>query len=228
MSGRIALRDALGNHAKRVVDRHQAIRRANVVDTSPLTVDVFGYDIPLTLDDDFELSQSMVLYQSAVGFQVDDLVLMHQEQDDWTLLDVVSDADVTSGMQKKMRTPSKPSFITFTSQRLYGANWSDYGTFARGGYAVDALGFCTVRGLVKKSTAYSNGETIATLPVIPSDGPEIFNAKAADSVMGAFVTRVDVGGDGKVTLVSGDATPNYSTPGSMAYLSLSGIRFQVA
>ena len=119
MSGRIALRDALGNHAKRVVDRHQAIRRANVVDTSPLTVDVFGYDIPLTLDDDFELSQSMVLYQSAVGFQVDDLVLMHQEQDDWTLLDVVSDADVTSGMQKKMRTPSKPSFITFTSQRLY-------------------------------------------------------------------------------------------------------------
>ena len=89
------------------------------------------------------------------------------------------------------------------------------------------MGFCTVRGLVKKATTYGN-ETIATLPVLPSDGAEIFNIKAADSVMGAFIARVDVNSDGKLLLNYGDSVPSYSTPGSMAYLSLSGIRFQVA
>ena len=94
MSGRAALKDALDSHAQRHIERHQVIRRANVTSLSPLTVDVFGYDIPLTLDNDFDLSQWMVLYQQAVGLDVGDMVLMHQEDKDWVLVDVISETDM--------------------------------------------------------------------------------------------------------------------------------------
>lgn len=229
MSGRLALRDALDAHAERTISRHQAIYRGNITKLKPLTVDVFGFDIPLTLDDDFELSQWAAFYHQNVGLQVDDLVLMHQELQDWSLVDVVSDADVTGGMRQKLTTKiTKPSFVTFASIGLFGTNWSDYGTYARGGYAIDQLGFCTVRGLVKKTSTYANGDVIATLPMHPSDGPEIFDTRAADSVMGAFAARIDVSATGTIILNAADSTPSYSTPASMAYLSLSGIRFQVA
>lgn len=96
MSGRIAIRDALDKHAHQAIERHRMIRRANVTKLKPLTVDVHGSGIPLTLDDDFDMSQWMVLYQQSVGLKLGDLVLMHQEQHDWLLIDVVSDA-VMSG-----------------------------------------------------------------------------------------------------------------------------------
>lgn len=91
MSGRVALKDALGKLAERVVERNRTTRRATVVKLNPLTVDVFGYDVPLTVDDDFELSQSMVAYQQSTGLAIGDMVFMHQEGHDWTLVDAVSD-----------------------------------------------------------------------------------------------------------------------------------------
>ena len=97
MSGRLALKDALDKQTKRTIDRHQVIRRANVTKLDPLTVDVHGYDIPLTLDDDFELSQWGSLYQQSIGFSIGDLVLMHQELHDWTLVDVVSETAMPKG-----------------------------------------------------------------------------------------------------------------------------------
>ena len=98
MSGRVALKDALNHHAERAIERHRVIRRANVTKLTPLTVDVFGFDSPLTLDDDFELSQWASLYNAAIGLKIGDLVLMHQEQHDWVLVDVVSDSDMPAGL----------------------------------------------------------------------------------------------------------------------------------
>lgn len=106
MSGRVALRDALDRHSQRVFERNRAVHRGNVAKLKPLTVDVFDYDQPLTLDDDFELSQWMQVYQQAVGLQVSDLVLLHQEGHDWTLVDVVSDADVSSGLNGNAAVPA--------------------------------------------------------------------------------------------------------------------------
>lgn len=98
MSGRTALRDALHSHAERAIERNRVICRGSVADLTPLTIDVFGYDSPLTLDNDFELSQWMALYQQAIGLQIGDLVLLHQEGSDWTLVDVVSDTAMPDGL----------------------------------------------------------------------------------------------------------------------------------
>lgn len=96
MSGRIALQHALDRHAQRNAERTRSIRRGTVIDVTPLTVDVHGFDHPMTYEDDFEMSQWMVTYNRSVKLKVGDLVLLHQEDTDWTLVDVVSDAVVGS------------------------------------------------------------------------------------------------------------------------------------
>ena len=96
MSGRLAVQDALDKHAKRVVDRHRAVRRGTVVDLTPLTVDVNDFDHPLTYQDDFEMSQWMVAYNQGTKLRVGDTVLLHQEEHEWVLVDVISDATVGS------------------------------------------------------------------------------------------------------------------------------------
>jgi hypothetical protein len=98
MSGKIALRDALGKHSQHVADKNRVIRRANISSLQPLTLDVHDYDFSLTLNDDFELSQWVALYDASIGLKVGDLVLVHQEQTDWTVVDVVSDTTMPSGL----------------------------------------------------------------------------------------------------------------------------------
>jgi hypothetical protein len=122
--------------------------------------------------------------------------------------------------------PTKPPFTRLTA--LYAANWTDYDSarsFEWGGYTVSADGWCTLRGLIKKTTTYAYNETIATLPVHPASD-EVFKKLGFDSVMGQSIFRVDITPTGVVNLQVG--VPQYSTPAQMGWLSLSGIRFLVA
>jgi hypothetical protein len=96
VSGRLAVQSALEKHSKRVVDRHRAVRRGMVTSLHPLTVDVSGFDHPLTQTDDFEMSQWMVAYNQGTKLRVGDTVLLHQEEHEWVLVDVISDATVGS------------------------------------------------------------------------------------------------------------------------------------
>ena len=205
MSGRIALRDALGDHAKRVVDRHQAIRRANVVDTSPLTVDVFGYGIPLTLDDDFELSQWMAFYQSAVGLQVDDLVLMHQEDQDWTLVDVVSDTAIPPKITGKAPPPTWTPLPYATGAGTGG--WGDSGGgLEPGGFLLDGNGFCHVRATCKNANAVGYPSTnvlIATVPYHPRYAKQFIGA-ALDTASHYISLLLVVQTSGQITLAGAD------------------------
>lgn len=94
MSGRVALREELTRHAKRHAEKSQRAKRGTVTATSPLTVVLFDFTIPLTEDNDFWLSQWATFYHKVVGIEIDDVVLMHQE-DDWVLFDVITDKDVS-------------------------------------------------------------------------------------------------------------------------------------
>ena len=110
----------------------------------------------------------------------------------------------------------------------YAAGWADYGGgFIAGQYCLDAVGFVHLRGLIAKASAYAyNGETIATLPAgFRPTGQEMFNVRAADSVMGAFTHRVDVATSGVVSIQPASGAPIYTTPGNMLFLSLSAINF---
>lgn len=122
-------------------------------------------------------------------------------------------------------SPVRPTFTTFTAAGIYAANWSDYatdGSWQVGGYALDSLGFVTVRGLVKKATAYVASDTIATLPAgFRPATPEIFTVFGAES--GSLLARVDVNSGGAIIFQG--SVPTYSPAGAMAYLSLAGIRF---
>lgn len=97
MSGRIALREELTAHAMRQAERSQRMRRAKVTGVSPLTVEMFDSTLVLTEDDDFWLSQWARFYNTAVGIEVDDVVLLHQ-QEDWVLTDVITDKDVVQAL----------------------------------------------------------------------------------------------------------------------------------
>lgn len=124
---------------------------------------------------------------------------------------------------------AKPVFVTFASAAIFAANWSDYGApFAVGGYALDAVGWVTLRGLVKKAVAYAAGDTIVTLPVGSRPAAqEIFTVFGQDNVMGVSVVRVDVAPTGIVSF-QGTYAPNYSTPSTLAWVTLAGIRFLAA
>lgn len=231
MSGRLALRDALGNHAKRLVDRHRGSHWATVSDTSPLTLDMHDYDHPLFYGDDFELSQSVTSYRQAVSLFVGDLVLLQEIGDAWVAVDVVSERAVPALGSVPPAAP-KPAFIPFAQQGLYAASWSDYDT--SGGYQIGSFvldrSWMSLRGLVKKATAYVAADVVATLtPGFRPGQTEIFDCMAYDSVMGIFVCRVDVvGGTGASAgqiQVAGNNVPNFSPAGNMGWLSLAKIRF---
>lgn len=132
-------------------------------------------------------------------------------------------ATVLSG--KTPVTTTRPTWYGLS----YAASWSDYnptGPWQPGQYCIDQLGFVHLRGLVQKTAAYSAGETLATLPAgyRPADN-EMFTCYADDSNMSVFVARVDVYPSGAI-LAATNATPEYSTPGNMGWLSLSGITFE--
>jgi microcystin-dependent protein len=137
VSGRAALLDALDKHGERMSERNRSMHRGNVSKLKPLTIDVFDYDIPLTLDDDFELSQWMQVYQQAVGLRVADLVLMHQEQHDWTLVDVVSDADASTAFAGATGADgSPPGAVTMFSGKALPTGYvlCDGATYTQGAY----------------------------------------------------------------------------------------------
>jgi hypothetical protein len=96
VSGRLALRDAIGEHGKRLVNRHKGSHWATVSDTSPLTLDVHDFDHPLVYDDDFELSQSLTSYHQSVGLDIDDMLLLQEIGSAWVAVDVVSDGPAPS------------------------------------------------------------------------------------------------------------------------------------
>jgi hypothetical protein len=127
---------------------------------------------------------------------------------------------------------TKPVFTTFAAASMYSASWTDYnastGTFEVGGYTLDGVGWVTLRGLVQKTAAWVPAEVIVTLPVgCRPHSQELFHAAAQDSVMGAFVARVDVLPNGQVQ-ISGTFVPAYGAAANMSWLSLGGIRFLAA
>jgi hypothetical protein len=108
MSGKLALRDALHRHGKRMVELHKGSHWATVVDTSPLTLDVHDYDHNLFEDDDFSLSQTLISYRQSVGLHVDDLVQLEEIGDAWVAVQVVSDQDVPALGGGKPGPPGPP------------------------------------------------------------------------------------------------------------------------
>lgn len=97
MKGRVALHHAIKHAAKTATVTHQNARRAKITVLSPLTIEVFGYEQhPLTLANDFELSQWVKLYDRVVGLRVHDRLLVDQDDVAWVVHDIVSDADVVA------------------------------------------------------------------------------------------------------------------------------------
>lgn len=204
MSGRLALRDALDAHAHRAIERHQSIYRANITKLKPLTVDVFGFDMPLTLDDDFELSQWMVLYQSAVGLKINDLVLMHQEGHDWTMVDIVSDTSIPTSLSAKVGPPPVWKPLTYATGSGTG-NWSNASGGEPGGYMLDGR-FTHVRGMCKNATAVAYPITnvgIARLPVHPLY-PKYFTGAALDTAGHYIAPLMFIWTDGWLSLAGAD------------------------
>ena len=110
----------------------------------------------------------------------------------------------------------------------YAASWGDFSSppWQAGQYALDGNGFVHLRGLIRKTVAYTVGETIATLPVgFRPVQSEMFQAIAYDGTNGQFITRVDVLSDGTVDAFY-QSVPTYTTPGALTWITLSGITFQ--
>jgi hypothetical protein len=91
MSGRLALADQVRQRAIKEAKRHQTGQRAIVVKVRPLTVEPFDYAQQLVVNEDFYLSQWAKWYHQRVGIRRDDVVMMHHD-DEWVLLDIISDA----------------------------------------------------------------------------------------------------------------------------------------
>jgi hypothetical protein len=96
VSGRLAVQDALDKHTKRAIDRNRSVRRGVITSLHPITVDVTGFDHALTATDDFEMSQWMIAYNQGTKLRVGDTVLLHQEEHEWVMVDVISDALIGS------------------------------------------------------------------------------------------------------------------------------------
>lgn len=104
-TGRRSLVTQIKRRSAHEADRHATTLRGVVTRKKPLTIQVFGWDQPLNHDEgDFELGQWGELYQKQVGFKKDDVVVMHRD-DEWVLIDVVTDAPlgklVAGGKGKK-------------------------------------------------------------------------------------------------------------------------------
>lgn len=108
MSGRVELAKEIKAAARRQASREQVGKLGRVSAVSPLTVEVFGYAVPLTEDDDFDLSQWAKLYDSIVGIDVDDVVVMIQH-DEWVLQDVRSEKDVAAAFTAASDAPGDAS-----------------------------------------------------------------------------------------------------------------------
>lgn len=114
-------------------------------------------------------------------------------------------------------------------------SWQDYEpahtTFKGAQYALDALGFVTVRGLVKKTgPAYgynTSSAVIGTLPVgFRPDGQEIFTTLQDDGVGNFLINRTDVLLNGNIQIISSAITATGTgNNGIPQFLTLAGIRF---
>ncbi len=136
------------------------------------------------------------------------------------------------GLDRRLRAlEGQQNRPTVWTALALAANWTNYSvsptTFALAQYTRDALGFIVVRGLVQKTTAWANGDTIATLPAgsrpAATNGEELFTVNGFDTGAGVAVFRVDACDDGTLRLLN--AIPNIASPGTLSYLSLAGIRF---
>jgi hypothetical protein len=109
----------------------------------------------------------------------------------------------------------------------FASSWGNYGgPYQVGQYSMDNLGFVHLRGLIGKSTAYTSGETIFTLPVgYRPGGEEVFECMADDSAMGTMITRIDVQTNGAAVLYNNNSVPYYSSPGLMSWLTLRNVSF---
>jgi hypothetical protein len=145
------------------------------------------------------------------------LLVFDEEKQPW----VISPSRVDATTVLSGKTPVTSDRATWTALP-YSANWGNYGgAFQVGEYCIDQLGFVHIRGLIEKSTTYSAGETIATLPAgYRPAASEIFTCMAQDGTMGTMLVRIDVLSSGLIQLQSGSSVPAYSSPGTMGWLSL--------
>lgn len=99
MSGRVALHESITRRARREADKGRSLRRGNVTQLKPLTLQLHSYGVALTEGEDFSLGAWMKFYDAVVGLRANDLVVVQQEGSDWILLDVVSDQDVVAKLR---------------------------------------------------------------------------------------------------------------------------------
>lgn len=108
----------------------------------------------------------------------------------------------------------------------YGTGYTDFaGGFQTGQWLKDTLGFVHVRGLVKKTTAWVNGETLATLPAGARPATvENFFLMAADATTLGFAADVSIDASGAIILAY--LFPIIGVPDLLTFLSLGGVTFQ--
>lgn len=87
------LAQSITQYARDQGQRHHAVRQAVVVDTNPLKFELLNQDVVLA-EGDYQLTAWVRTYDKQVGLKVDDLVIVHEEEGDWTVMDVVSDKGV--------------------------------------------------------------------------------------------------------------------------------------
>ena len=102
--------------------------------------------------------------------------------------------------------PNWASLVTATA-------WSDYGgSFTTAGYTKTSDGVVVLKGLIKKSSAFTSGEVIATLPVgYRPSGRLIFGTSTEPNT----TARVDIAANGDIIFDSGTAS----------WMSLDTVRF---
>jgi hypothetical protein len=76
------------------------MRRGTVTQVNPLVVQLHSYSLPITEDDDLNLSGWAALYHHVAQIQVGDMVLVQHEGHDWVVADVVpANTDVGSAFE---------------------------------------------------------------------------------------------------------------------------------
>jgi Tfp pilus assembly protein PilE len=103
--------------------------------------------------------------------------------------------------------------IPFWAPLVLNGNWTQYGgTYASAEFSRSSSGLVVLKGLIKKSTATSSGEIIATLPPgYHPTGKLMFGIATNANVTG----RIDIDTSGNVILTTGD----------QGWVSLDSIRF---
>lgn len=80
----------IARQSREEINRNKRVFRGEVMSISPLSVELYDSETVLE-DEDLVLSQGVQQYDATYGIEEGDVVLLHEELDDWTVTDVIGD-----------------------------------------------------------------------------------------------------------------------------------------